>query len=86
MEIRESARKHGITDDAIRHAIDHYAYTADVDEGEPPHRALYLGPDSAGNLIEVVTVGTGDGSEVVIHAMRMRDRYNDAIPGQGGRR
>jgi hypothetical protein len=34
-------------------------------------QGLYLGPD-AGNLLEVVSVARDDGSEVVIHAMRMR--------------
>jgi len=35
-------------------------------------KVLYLGPDRAANLLEVVSVIRDDGSEIVIHAMRMR--------------
>jgi hypothetical protein len=33
---------------------------------------LDLGPDRAGNILEVVSMLRDDGSEIVIHAMRMR--------------
>ncbi len=53
-------------------------YAADI-EGDPPLRVLYLGPDRAGNLIEVVVIERDDGSEVAIHAMKMRRRYRQLI-------
>lgn len=55
-------------------------YAADVEIGEPPHRRLYLGPDVAGNLLEVVALQLDDGDEMVIHAMRMRPKYRKLLP------
>ena len=41
---------------------------------------LYLGPDQAGNLLEVVSVARSNGTEIVIHAMRMRRIYEPLLP------
>lgn len=40
---------------------------------------LYLGPDRAGNLLEVVSVLKDDGGEVVIYAMQMRRIYESML-------
>ncbi len=53
--------------------------TASQDDG----KVLYLGPDRAGNLLEVVSVVRDDGSEMVIHAMRMRAKYEPFLRGEG---
>jgi hypothetical protein len=45
------------------------------DAGEDPNRWLLIGPDTAGNLLEVVALITGEGTQIVIHAMPMRDKY-----------
>ena len=50
VDIFESARKHGVRDDDILHAIDFAVVAAEEDDG----KVLYLGPDTAGNLLEVV--------------------------------
>lgn len=73
MEIHSSARKHGVADDDIVHAIDHAL--AFEDAGEDPDRWLLIGPDSAGNLLEVVVMITTEGNQLAIHAMAMRDEY-----------
>ena len=44
---------------------------------------LYLGPDRAANLLEVVSVLRDDGTEIVIHAMRMRPKYEPFLRGEG---
>ena len=44
---------------------------------------LYLGPDRAGNLLEIVSVLRDDGSEIVIHAMPMRAKYEPFLRGEG---
>ena len=36
-------------------------------------RVLFIGPDTAGNLLEVVVMITTEGNEIAIHAMPMRD-------------
>ncbi|CAN5751540.1 hypothetical protein BH23ACT2_BH23ACT2_00320 [soil metagenome] len=44
---------------------------------------LYLGPGRAGNLLEVVSVNRDDGTEIVIHAMSMRAKYEPFLHGEG---
>jgi hypothetical protein len=74
VEIHRSARKHGVADEDIFHAIDHALAIEDV--GEDPDRWLVLGPDRAANMLEVVVLGTAEGGRLVIHAMSMRSAYN----------
>ena len=81
MDIYESARKHGVSDDDIEHAIFHALVAREDDEG----KVLYLGPDRSGNLLEVVTVQRVDQNEVVIHAMPMRRIYEGLLPEKGDR-
>ena len=76
MEIYESARKHGIADADIQDGIDNALVVAD-EEGEA--KVLYLGPDRAGNLLEIVSVVRDDDTEIVIHAMRMRRIYERSL-------
>jgi GNAT superfamily N-acetyltransferase len=79
VEIYDSARKHGIADEDIEHAIEQALVAGERDDA----KVLYLGPDRAGNLLEVVTVERDDGSEIVIHAMRMRPSYEPFLRGKG---
>lgn len=74
MDLHPSARKHGISDEAIRHAIVHALHLDEIGDG-PPWRTLILGPDRAGNLLEIVVIERHDRGPLVIHAMRMRSRY-----------
>jgi hypothetical protein len=73
VEIHESARKHGVADKDIVHAID-YALAIE-DAGDDPDRWLLIGPDTAGNLLEVVVLITAEATQIAIHAMPMRDKY-----------
>jgi hypothetical protein len=58
VEVHDSARKHGVADDDIVHAIDNAL--AIEDAGEDPDRWLLIGPDTAGNLLEVVVLITAE--------------------------
>ena len=80
MDIYESARKHGVSDDDILRAIDFALLAAEEDDG----KVLYLGPDQSGNLLEVVTVRRDDATEIVIHAMKMRRMYESLLREMGG--
>lgn len=61
MDIYDSARKHAISDEDIRHGVEHALVAADEhDTG----KVLYLGSDRAGNLLEIVTVLRYDGTEI----------------------
>ncbi len=50
VEIYASARKHGIADDDIMHAVEHAVAIGEQDDG----KVLYLGPDRAANVLEVI--------------------------------
>ena len=77
MEVHESARRHGITDEDILHAVDHALVTEDA--GEDPDRYLVIGPDRSGVLLEVVVLVT-DERQLVIHAMPMRPKFRRLLP------
>jgi hypothetical protein len=72
--------RHGIKKGDVIHAIEFALLEFPLDS-EPPHRVLRLGPDSAGNLLEVVTLMNRDGDVTAIHAMRMRRKYLELLGG-----
>ncbi len=69
MEVHGSARKHGVADQDTIHAI------AFEDAGDEPDRWLVVGPDRAGNLLEVIVLVTSEGAQLAIHAMPLRRKY-----------
>jgi hypothetical protein len=77
VEIHSSARKPGVADEDIEHAIDNVMSIDDQDDDT----RLYLGPARNADLLEVVTIVRDDGSELVIHAMKMRPKYRRLLPG-----
>lgn len=79
-EIHHTARKHGIADDDILRAIEHALV---VEEYEDDDRVLYLGPNRAANMLEVVTLAVEEDLELVIHAMRMLPKYRSLLQGSG---
>ena len=77
MEIHPSARRHGIADHDMLHAIDHSLMVDDL--GEDPDRWLVIGPDQASNLLELVVLVTAEGDELIIHAMPLRAVYRKLL-------
>jgi uncharacterized DUF497 family protein len=73
VEVHVSARKHGVADEDILHATDHAL--AIEDAGDDPDRWLVIGPDRAGNLLEVVVMTTVEDAQLAIHAMPMRAKF-----------
>jgi hypothetical protein len=77
-----SATRHRISHERSRYVIEHCGL---VFEHEPPAggpasadvRLVYLGDDADGVPLEVMAVELDDGSLLVIHAMRLRERYRD---------
>jgi hypothetical protein len=65
-----SARKHGVADEDMRHAYNHPIRAYDLESG----KTMLIGPDRAGNLLEVGVVTEHDGP-VIIHAMRARPKF-----------
>lgn len=78
LEIHPSARKHGIADADIEHAV---SQAVSIDDEKDDLR-LYLGPARDANLIEVVTARGQGIVEVAIHAMKMRPKYREFLPGE----
>ena len=77
MEIHGSARKHGVVAADITHAVD--SALAIEDAGEDPDRWLVIGPDRAGNLLEVVVMTTVENTQLAIHAMPMRAKFRKLL-------
>ena len=76
LEIHPSARKHGIADDDIEHAVTPAMAIDHIDDDT----RLYLGPAWNAALLEVLTVPTVEGAALAIHAMRMRPKYRHLLP------
>ncbi len=74
VRILPSARKHGIDDHDTVHAIAQ-AVVVMVMESGPRGRTLFVGADSSGRPLEVVTVTESDGTLSAIHAMPMRRKF-----------
>jgi hypothetical protein len=77
VEIHSAARKHGIADADIDHAVEHAMTIEDQDDDT----RLYLGPARSAAFLEIVTIVRDDGSEIAIHAMGMRAKYQRLLPG-----
>jgi len=84
VEVHSSARKHGISDDDIAHSVEHALVEYEFGGDDSASRTLVLGPDRAGNMLEVIVLVFDDGREMAIHAMPMRRIYDDLIPEGGG--
>lgn len=72
-DIAPSARKHGIADDDMRHALRHPIRVADLGDGF----TMFVGPARDATLLEVGVVDS-DSGPVIIHADRARRKY---LPG-----
>lgn len=85
MEIHRSARKHGVDDPSIEHAIANCLVVVSLDPDSDPPRVLAIGPDFGGNLLEVIWLELDDDSgcdpchgtsaRVLRPAARPRGRY-----------
>ena len=69
MEIHNSARRHGVADKDIEHALAHSVTWVEL--GDEPLHYLLAGPDRAGNVLELVVLDLGE-DELVIRAMGLR--------------
>jgi GNAT superfamily N-acetyltransferase len=76
LAIHPSARKHGISDADIEHAVNHAMSIDDRDN----KTQLYLGAARNADMLEVATITRGDSSEIAIHAMKMRPKYQPLLP------
>lgn len=81
LQIFASARKHGLADEDIKHAVRN-ALAVDQQNED---RLLWIGPARSAQLLEVVTVQMKDGRDIAIHAMPLPDRSTSAYsPDEAG--
>jgi hypothetical protein len=80
VEIHHTAHRHGIDDEAIVHALNHAFAVIDLEPEADPPKALAIGPDRAGNLLEIIWLELADDLELVIHAMPLRRSFYDLLP------
>lgn len=69
--IHSSARKHGISDDDIRHAMVNPIREVELSED----RWLVIGPDRSANLLELIVIITDRNTEIVIHAISLTNQH-----------
>jgi hypothetical protein len=78
VEFLPSAGRHGVTEAEVGHAIEHLLAVEDA--GDEPDRWLVIGPDHAGNMLEIILILTEEGEQLIIHAMPMRTQYRRLLP------
>jgi hypothetical protein len=67
----------------VRHATDHPLVVIDLEpDGDPPTQ-LAIGPDEAGNMLEVIVLLLADDRLLAIHAMPLRPTFYDLLPSGG---
>lgn len=62
--------------------VAHAIVVADMDENQDPPKVLVIGPDSAGNLLEVIVLELADNRTLAIHAMPLRPTFHELLPGR----
>jgi hypothetical protein len=81
VDIHESARRHGVGDEALRHAVEHPVAVVDLDRDSDPPKVLVVGPDTAGNMLEVIVLVLAGDENLAIHAMPLRKKYHGLLEG-----
>jgi hypothetical protein len=76
VDVLRSALRHRIGVEDIHHVLRSALVVEKIDED--PTRYLVLGPDRAGNLLELVVLDRPQGP-AVMHAMPMRAKYEHLI-------
>jgi hypothetical protein len=84
MEVHRSAGKHGVAASDVMHAVEHEIVSFDLDPDADPPKILVIGPDSAGNVLEIIVLVLGDDRLIAIHAMKLRRQFHELLPGEEG--
>jgi hypothetical protein len=71
VDVRDGARKHGVTDEDMRHAVRHAVRGVELDD----ELTLLIGADRAGRLLEVIVAEFETDQARIIHAMLLRATF-----------
>ncbi len=72
MRIGVPARKRGIADEDMLHAWRNAIRRIDKDD----RMTLFIGPDTAGRMLEIGILGLDSDDPVIIHAMPLRPTFH----------
>ena len=81
MRIGAPARKHGIDDEDIWHAVRNMVRTV----SESDDLIMVIGPARDGTLLEIGILGPATDDPVVIHAMALRPKFQMFLRTRGDR-
>ena len=84
LRIYESALRHDCTREDISTAYDMKLYEATLDAEADPPKLLFIGPDPADNLLELVGAELENGDVLIWHAMKCRKQFLDLLARKGG--
>jgi hypothetical protein len=84
LRIADTALKHGYSREEVSHAYDMAVYEGVVNPDAEQPKLLTIGPDSAGNLLELIGGPRPNEEHLIWHAMRCRAKYLALLP-SGGR-
>ena len=82
LEIHETALKHDVSELDIRHACSNSSDIFELDQESYEIKILIIGPDSAGNLLEVIGLEIDNQSLLIIHAMKIRKSVMNLLEGR----
>ena len=80
-EIHETAHKYGVSTLDIHHACAHSSDIFELDQESDEMKILIVGPNSAGNLLEVIGLEIDNKPLLIIHAMKLRKSIIRLIEG-----
>ncbi len=84
LQVHKSALKHGCTIEDISHAVDMAQYEDVLDEDNDPPKLLIIGPDGAGNFLELIGGELADDVLLIWHARPCCAEYLELLPRLGG--
>ena len=82
VEIHETAYKHGVSTFDIHHVCANSSDIFELDQESYEINILIIGPDSAGNLLEVIGLEINNQSLLIIHAMKIRKSLMNLVEGR----
>ncbi len=82
VEIHETAYKHGVSTFDIHHVCANSSDIFELDQESYEIKILIIGPDSAGNLLEVIGLEINNQSLLIIHAMKIRKSVMNLVEGR----
>jgi len=80
LEIHPSAKRHGVANADIAHAVRNAVVVASIDPEADRPKELLIGPDRSGRLLEVIWIHRSANRWMLIHAMPLRRTFMGRLP------